>query len=133
MQLHTRAPIETMGSPNQPIFMTIACLRVQRQGVLRDWSTLRVSLLRSDIAEGLHALERICLGLIVIDQLVELVRLAAGDGRDRMLTIAEDLRSRTVDDVLPLLFAARHDLPGALEVIRSFVELPQEPDGPETD
>jgi hypothetical protein len=133
MQLHTRAPAEQRGTLYRAIRATLACLRVQRQSVLRDWSTLRLSLLQNDTAEGIHALERLCLGLLVIGQLVELVKLAAGDEHEQQLAIAHDLRSRTVKQVLPLLAAARHDLPGAPEVIRSFLEVTRESDDPGDD
>jgi hypothetical protein len=129
MQLHTHSRSENRERLRRSIVATIACLRSQRQIALLDRSALRLSLLRHDTAEGLHALERLCLGLLVIDQLVELVGLAAGNGHERQLAIARDLRSRTVKEVLPVLAAARHDLPGAPEVIRSFLEMSAEPDG----
>jgi hypothetical protein len=111
----------------------LACLRVQRQCALQDGSALRVSLLRNDAVEGIHALERLCLGLLVIDQLVQLVELAAGDELARQLATAHDRRARTIREVFPLLAAARHDLPGAPEVIRSFVELTRDPGGEAAD
>jgi len=108
---------------DRSILATIACLRGQRQRVLQDRSALSLSLLRSNTAEGLHALERLCLGLLVIDQLVDLVGLAVGSKSGRELAIAHDLRSRTIEEVLPLIATARHDLPGASEVILSFLEI----------
>src|SRR5688572_22312489 len=110
MPLHINAPADEGRMPYRSILSTMACLRSQRQIVLRDWSTLSLSLLRNDITQGLHALERLCQGLLVIEQLVELVRLAAVNVHERQLAVAHDLRSRTVREVLPLIAAARHDL-----------------------
>lgn len=127
---HIRArihvPTRHDGSAHRSILATIASLRGQRQSVLEDWSSLSLCLLRNDTATGLRALKRLCHGLFIIEQLVEIVRHAAGSGHGRELAIANELRSRTVQQVLPLLAAARHDLPGAPEVVRSFLE-PQEP------
>jgi hypothetical protein len=120
-----RARNDESESAHRSILATIACLRGQRQSALQDWSSLRVSLLRNDTIAGLHALERLCLGLVVIDQLVELVRLAAGGEHPRELAVAHELRSRTVKEVLPLMAAARHDLPGAVDVLRSFLKITQ--------
>jgi hypothetical protein len=126
MRVRIHAPTKHDATPHRSILETIACLRGQRQSVLQDWSALSLSLLQNDTVAGLRALKRMCHGLFIIEQLVKIVRHVAGSGYGRELAIADELRSRTVQQVLPLLAAARHDLPGAPEVIRSFLE-PQEP------
>ncbi|HWO20492.1 MAG TPA: hypothetical protein VNO30_17100 [Kofleriaceae bacterium] len=102
----------------------IVCLRGQRQSVLQELSALRLSLLQNDTEEGIRAFRELCSVLLAMEQLVEVAKLAAGDEHARELAVAEDLRTRTLEESVPLLTAARHDLPGAAEALRSFIEDP---------
>ena len=123
-QRHTRTSAQNGGISQREILSIIVCLRGQRQSALQELSALRLSLLQNETVEGIRALQRLCSGLLAMDQLVELVKVAASDEHARELAIADALRARTIEEVLPLLAAARHDLPGAEEVLRSFVEEP---------
>ena len=129
-QTHSIAVERT--SAHEQRLIAMGCLRCQCQAVLQDSSALGASLLRRDHVEGLHALERLCLGLFVIDQLITLLSVSTGAGPGEALERAKALRARTIQRVLPGLAAAHHDLPGAPEVMRSFLELAREP-GPRSD
>jgi hypothetical protein len=87
-------------------------------------------MLRNDTREGIGSLERLCLGLVVLDQLVEFVRFAAGDHQHEF-TVAYELRASTVRDVLPVLTAARYDLPGAVDVIAALLNVAKGVEDPE--
>jgi hypothetical protein len=120
----TRTSALSGGTSQHDILSIIVCLRSQRQSALQDLSALRLSLLVNDPEEGIRAFQRLCSVLLAMEQLVELAKLAAGDEHVGELAIADDLYARTFADVMPFLAAARHDLPGAEEVLRAFLEVP---------
>src|SRR5215208_3253431 len=93
----------------------IICLHQQYKRVTRGMNELAFFVERRDAAGSLHTLERVCVSLMIADELRGLVFHVDE------LESARQLREMLLVEVVPELAAARQDLPGAAKVVRSIL------------
>jgi hypothetical protein len=98
---------------------TLACVREQYVIVDHACCTLAADLRTGAIGEGLQAVERICVTLLVADELIGFIDRVGTPGAT--LSEARRVRESMVRRAAPWLAVAARDLPGAEILVRLFV------------
>ena len=111
---------------------TLACVHEQYVIVDHACCTLATYLRTGAIGDGLQAVERICVTLLVADELIGFIDRVGAHGAT--LSEARGLRESMVRRAAPWLAVAVRDLPGAEILVRLFVFSHQgAPDGRRSD
>jgi hypothetical protein len=107
----------TMGGV-QLLEETLASIRKQYHIVTDACGMVAGSLRTGAIDEGLRALERMYITLLMAEELIDFIgRVGASDA---MLDEAHRLKDRMLQRAAPWLAAAVRDLPGAETMVRTF-------------
>jgi hypothetical protein len=94
----------------------IASLYCQWRIMGRELERLARDLWCHDFDDGFRALDRVCVSLLVTEELMELVSSELAGG----LPVAAQLRATLFEELVPWLEEVRHELPSAATLMCSF-------------